>query len=102
LVVLSYRALGKNFRVFAAPRRNGKLITSGLYTRVRHPMYTGAILMMGGWVLFFGSLWSVPLWLAFSILYFVKSVKEERILNNRFPEYGEYRKRTWAFLPYIY
>jgi protein-S-isoprenylcysteine O-methyltransferase Ste14 len=65
-------------------------------------MYTGAILMMGGWVLFFGSLWSAPLWLAFSILYWVKSVKEERILNDRFPEYGEYRKRTWAFLPYIY
>ncbi len=102
LVVLSYRALGKNFRVYAAPRRNGKLITSGLYSKMRHPMYTGAILMMGGWVLFFGSLWSVPLWLAFSILYFVKSVKEERILNGRFPEYGEYRKRTWAFLPYIY
>jgi protein-S-isoprenylcysteine O-methyltransferase Ste14 len=102
LVVLSYRALGKNFRVFAAPRRNGKLITSGLYSKVRHPMYTGAILMMGGWVLFFGSLWSAPLWLAFSILYLVKSVKEERILNDRFSEYGEYRKITWAFLPYIY
>ena len=102
VATLSYRALGKNFRVYAAPRRNGRLITSGVYSKVRHPMYTGAILMMGGWVLFFGSLWGVPLWLAFSILYIVKSIKEERILADHFPEYGEYRKRTWKFLPYIY
>jgi len=102
VATLSYRALGKNFRVYAAPKRNGRLITSGVYSKVRHPMYTGAILMMGGWVLFFGSLWGVPLWLAFSILYIVKSIKEERILSDHFPEYGEYRKRTWKFLPYVY
>jgi len=99
---LSYRALGKNFRVYAVPKQNGTLITSGVYSKVRHPMYTGAILMMGGWVLMFGSLWSVPLWLAFSLLYVVKSVKEERILTDHFPEYGKYRKKTWKFLPFIY
>jgi protein-S-isoprenylcysteine O-methyltransferase Ste14/rhodanese-related sulfurtransferase len=102
VATLSYKALGKNFRVYAAPKRDGKLITSGVYSNVRHPMYTGAILMMGGWVLFFGSLWGAPLWLAFSILYIVKSIKEERILANHFPEYGEYRKKTWKFLPYLY
>jgi protein-S-isoprenylcysteine O-methyltransferase Ste14 len=102
VATLSYKALGKNFRVFAAPKKNGKLITSGVYSKVRHPMYTGAILMMGGWVLLFGSLWCAPLWLAFSILYLVKSVKEERILAGHYPEYEEYRKRTWKFLPYIY
>jgi protein-S-isoprenylcysteine O-methyltransferase Ste14/rhodanese-related sulfurtransferase len=102
VATLSYRALGKNFRVYAAPKRNGKLITSGVYSKVRHPMYTGAILMMGGWILFFGSLWGASLWLAFSILYIIKSIKEERILAAHFPEYGGYRKRTWKFLPYIY
>jgi len=102
LAVLSYRALGKNFRVFAAPRRNGTLITSGVFSKLRHPMYAGAILMIGGWMLFFGSFLSLPLWLAFSILYVVKSVKEERILVDRFPEYKEYQKKTYKFLPYIY
>ncbi len=102
VATLSYKALGKNFRVFAAPKKDGKLNTTGVYSKVRHPMYTGAILMMGGWVLLFGSLWSVPLWVAFSALYFIKSIKEERILANHFAEYEEYRKRTWKFLPYIY
>ncbi|MBM4333871.1 MAG: hypothetical protein FJ117_22095 [Deltaproteobacteria bacterium] len=102
LAVLSFRALGKNFRVYAAPRPNGRLVVSGVYSKMRHPMYTAAMAIFGGWILIFGSLLSVPLWLAFSILYLVKSVKEERILIDRFPEYAEYRKRTWGFLPYIY
>jgi protein-S-isoprenylcysteine O-methyltransferase Ste14/rhodanese-related sulfurtransferase len=102
LAVLSFRALGKNFRVYAAPRPNGTLVVSGIYSKMRHPMYTAAMAIFGGWILIFGSLWSVPLWLAFSILYLVKSAKEERILIDRFPEYAEYRKKTWSFLPYIY
>jgi len=102
LALFSYRALGRNFRVYAAPKRNGTLITSGVYSKVRHPMYTSAITIIGGWILFFGSLLSVPLWLAFSILYIVKSIKEERMLVDRFPEYEKYRKKTWGFLPYIY
>jgi len=99
---LSFRALGRNFRIFAAPRRSGTLITSGIYSKLRHPMYTGVILMFLGYILFFGSLISVPLWIAFSILYIVKSVKEERILMDRFPEYEDYARRTWKFIPYIY
>lgn len=102
LGALSFRGLGRNFRVFAAPRRSGTLITSGIYSRVRHPMYTGVILMFLGYLLFFGSLFSVPLWLAFSILYVIKSVKEEQILVERFPEYGDYARRSWKFIPYIY
>ncbi len=102
LGLLSYRALGRNFRVFAAPRRSGTLITTGVYRWVRHPMYTAVIAMFAGYILFFGSLLSVPLWAAFSILYLIKSVKEERILADRFPEYADYQKRTWKFIPYVY
>ena len=101
LGVLSFRALGRNFRFFAAPRRSGTLVTSGIYSRIRHPMYTGVITMFAGYVLFWGSLLSVPLWLAFSILYMIKSVKEERILMDRFPDYREYKNRTWRFFPLV-
>lgn len=100
--LMSYRALGRNFRVYAAPRRSGTLVTSGIYSRVRHPMYTGVILMFLGYLLFFGSIISVPLWVAFSVLYILKSVKEERILAERFPDYDDYCRRTWKFVPYVY
>ncbi len=102
IALMSYRALGRNFRVYAAPRRSGTLVTSGIYSQIRHPMYTGVILMFLGYLLFFGSMFSVPLWLTFTLLYLIKSVKEERILADRFPDYDQYCKQTWKFLPYVY
>lgn len=100
--LVSYKALGRNFRVYAAPRRSGTLITSGIYSWVRHPMYTGVIMMFAGYILWWWGLYSIPLWLTFSVLYLMKAVKEERILAHRFPEYEDYCKRTWKFLPFLY
>jgi protein-S-isoprenylcysteine O-methyltransferase Ste14/rhodanese-related sulfurtransferase len=102
LGLLSFRALGRNFRVYAAPRRSGTLVTRGVYSHVRHPMYSAVIIMFAGYLLYFGSLLSIPLWLAFSVLYIVKAVKEEQILIERFPEYEQYREKTWRFIPFIF
>jgi len=99
---LSFRALGRNFRVFAAPRRSGTLVTTGVYSKVRHPMYVAAILIFAGYCLFFSSLISAPLWLAFSVLYVVKSIREERILADHYPDYEDYMRRTWRFVPYVW
>jgi protein-S-isoprenylcysteine O-methyltransferase Ste14/rhodanese-related sulfurtransferase len=99
---LSFRALGRNFRVFAAPRRSGTLVTTGVYAKVRHPMYTSVIMAVGGYALLFGSWLSLPLWLGVTVCYVIKAVKEERLLENKFPEYAEYRKRTWRLVPYLY
>ena len=102
LGMLSFKALGRNFRVFGAPRRSGTLITSGIYTYIRHPMYIGTIMAVGGYVLAFGSLLAMPLWLGVTFFYVVKSIKEEPLLMDKYPEYEEYRKHTWKFIPYIY
>ncbi len=102
IVLASFVALGRNFRVFAAPRRSGILITRGIYTRVRHPMYTGVVVLFAGYILLWGSLWSVPLWTAFAALYVLKAIKEEAILAERFPQYREYSSRTWKFVPYLW
>jgi protein-S-isoprenylcysteine O-methyltransferase Ste14/rhodanese-related sulfurtransferase len=99
---LSFRALGRNFRVFAAPRRSGTLITSGVYSKVRHPMYTAVITSLGGYALYFGSLWAVPFWLGCTILYIIKAVKEERLLAEHYPEYEDYSRRSWRFVPFIF
>jgi protein-S-isoprenylcysteine O-methyltransferase Ste14/rhodanese-related sulfurtransferase len=99
---LSFRALGRNFRVFAAPRRSGTLITSGVYAKVRHPMYTAVITSLGGYALYFGSLWAFPFWLGCTILYIIKAVKEERLLAEHYPEYEEYRRSSWRFIPFIF
>ncbi len=99
---LAFRSLGRNFRVFAAPRRSGKLIQSGIYSKVRHPMYTSVIVGFAGYVLYWGSYWGIPFWFSLTALYIVKALKEEGVLIQRFPEYQEYKSRTWRFLPYIF
>ena len=75
------------------------LVTTGIYAKVRHPMYTSVIMAVGGYALFFGSWLSLPLWLGVTIFYVIKAVKEERLLENKFPEYAAYRKRTWRLVP---
>lgn len=102
LGILSLLALGRNFRVYAAPRRSGTLIQTGVYAHIRHPMYSGVALGLAGYVLCFGSHFFIPIWAAVAILYVLKGVKEEAILLEKFPEYEEYRKRAWRFIPYIH
>ncbi len=102
LTFFSFRALGRNFRIHAQPRVEGSLVTSGVYSKIRHPMYLAGFAIFGGWILLFGSLLSVPLWVGFSILYVLKVAQEEYLLAEQFPDYREYRRKTWRFLPYIY
>jgi protein-S-isoprenylcysteine O-methyltransferase Ste14/rhodanese-related sulfurtransferase len=102
LGILSFLALGRNFRVYAAPRRSGALIQTGVYKYVRHPMYSGVVLGLAGYVLCFGSYFFILTWAAVAVLYVLKGVKEEAILLEKFPEYDEYRKRTWRFIPCLH
>ncbi len=102
MVVLSYRGLGRNFRFYAAPRRSGALVTDGIYGYIRHPMYAGVIVGLGGYILLFGSLIFIPCWLGLLILYVFKAGCEERILAEKFPQYLQYRSKTWRFVPYIH
>ncbi len=99
---LAFKALGRNFRVFAAPRRSGTLVQSGVYSNVRHPMYSAVIVGFAGYVIYWGSYWSVPVWFALTILYIIKAFKEEGVLAKRYPHYQEYVSRTKRFLPYIF
>lgn len=102
LAWLAYKSLGRNFRVFAAPRRSGNLIRSGVYSKVRHPMYTAVIMGFAGYVLYWGAVWSAAIWLALTALYVVKAIKEEEVLAQRYPDYNDYKSATKRFIPYIF
>lgn len=77
------------------------LVTSGVYSVIRHPLYLGDILLVLGLELALNS-WLV-LGTIFPILYSVKqAIKEEQLLEREFPEYGEYRARTKRFIPFVF
>jgi protein-S-isoprenylcysteine O-methyltransferase Ste14 len=73
-----------------------KLVTTGIYSRLRHPIYAGQILVCAGWIISFNS------WLVFGISAVViaiaisRAIIEEKVLTKEFgKEYLAYKKRTW-------
>ncbi len=80
-----------------------KVISSGMYGLVRHPMYLGALFLLVGTPLALGSWWSlllVPLFLP--ILYF-RIANEEKVLARDLQGYTEYmRKVRYRLLPHIW
>jgi protein-S-isoprenylcysteine O-methyltransferase Ste14 len=72
------------------------LVTTGLYSRLRHPMYAGFVLWIGGWVVAYGAVVSACVGLAgvANILYWRHL--EEGALESLFGEdYRVYRRATW-------
>lgn len=83
-------------------RKGSKLITSGPYKIIRHPMYTSLLLI--GTVLVANS-FSFPRFLALVILAVVLLIKinyEEKLLIRHFKEYSSYQKRTYKLIPFLY
>lgn len=95
-------ALGRNRTPFPALRAEHHLVQSGVYSVVRHPLYTSLILLGLGW----GLIWSSPLTLALTIALAVvldgKARVEERLLRERYREYADYQARIARLIPFLY
>jgi protein-S-isoprenylcysteine O-methyltransferase Ste14 len=72
------------------------LVTGGLYSRLRHPMYTGFVLWIVGWVLFHGAAVSLVAGLVCiaNILYWGR-LEESKMVSQFGDAYRRYRMRTW-------
>lgn len=91
--------------VYAADYRivpKQKLTTTGIYSLVRNPIYSGGILGFVGAEFLAGSyLWISVLF--FFVPAYVQAKKEEKILEKKFGEkYREYKKHTTRFIPYLF
>lgn len=73
---------------------DGDLIKTGIYSVIRHPMYTGFILWLIGFPIFCGAVFSFFLSVLFiANVLFWRSL-EEKELEKRFPDYQDYKKTT--------
>jgi protein-S-isoprenylcysteine O-methyltransferase Ste14 len=85
---------------FAAPvvklqREHGhRVVSTGPYAWVRHPMYSGSLLFFVGAPLLLGSWWGVALSPLFAILFAVRAGIEERALIVGLPGYADYTTRV--------
>jgi len=73
----------------------GSLITSGIYSRIRHPMYLGFLLWLIGFPLFYGGTYSFILAVPFALNVLFWRYLEELELDKRFVNYKLYKKKTF-------
>lgn len=83
--------------------RHHEVVTTGPYAWVRHPMYTGVIVLMVGMPLVLGSWWTfVPVG-ALTLGVIIRMLFEEALLRRELPGYMEYADRTrYRLLPGIW
>jgi len=85
---------------FAAPvvkvqaERHHRVVSSGPYAFVRHPMYSGVMLFFFGVPLLLGSWWGVAIAPVFAVLFAIRARIEERALVEGLPDYADYAARV--------
>ena len=94
---------------FAAPvvklqaERAQRVISSGPYAHVRHPMYSGMILFFTGVPLLLGSWWGLVMVPVFAALFAIRIGIEERTLREGLPGYADYASRVrYRLLPGVW
>jgi len=100
LVVLGFAVMYRVFREnsYAAAtvqvEAEQRVISTGPYARVRHPMYSGALLLFFGTPLALGSWWGLILFPAGVAILIARLSDEERFLLRNLAGYDDYRRRV--------
>lgn len=82
---------------------NQKVIDTGLYSIIRHPMYTATLFLFLSMPLILGSFLSFLIFLLYPILIIIRIINEEKFLLKNLNGYAEYRKKVkYRLIPFIW
>jgi protein-S-isoprenylcysteine O-methyltransferase Ste14 len=98
-MLVAASSLGKGLTASPLPNAAAQLRTGGLYSRVRHPIYSGLLLLATGRVLASPSPVRLAALGGLTVLLARKARWEERHLVQRFPDYARYAEATPRFVP---
>jgi protein-S-isoprenylcysteine O-methyltransferase Ste14 len=101
IIVISILQLSKNLSPFPSPKENSELITTGLYKQIRHPIYSGILLLAFSFALYQNSGFKILISFFLLILFYFKTSYEEQQLSLKFPEYNNYKRTAGRFFPKI-
>lgn len=80
-----------------------RVITTGPYRLVRHPMYFGAVLMLLFTPMALGSWWALPGFVLVGVLIVLRLLNEESVLSKELPGYSEYCLQTrYRLIPLVW
>ena len=93
LVTLARWQLGDSFSI--TPQAT-KLVTHGLYARIRNPIYVFGLVMFAGFVMYLDRPWFLLILIPAAVMQVVRARREGKVLEEKFgDEYRAYRARTW-------
>jgi len=99
LIGTAFFALRGVIQIAPEPKAGGHLVSSGIYRWLRHPIYTAILAVVVGLFLRRPTLALAVAGIVVIVFLLAKTRYEEHLLANRYPEYTEYRRRTWGIIP---
>ncbi len=99
LSIYSLASLGRNFSIIPQAR---KLVKSGPYRLVRHPLYIGELIGLSGVVLVGLSIPRITMFFLIVGCQIYRALQEEKLLTDIFPEYRDYCLKTARFIPGVF
>lgn len=103
IAVTARKTLAGNWSSTLDVKEEHKLITTGIYQYMRHPIYTGVLLMLLGTLCAFLSFNEFIIFFCATLLFIFRMRQEEALMTKTFPkDYPAYKKRTKRLIPFIW
>jgi protein-S-isoprenylcysteine O-methyltransferase Ste14 len=99
LLFAGFRGLGKSLTANPVPVDSGALVTTGIYARLRHPIYTGLLVLTMGLVVSSGVWAQLIVWFGLLGLLVYKIRWEEILLSAKYKGYAAYKAKVPALFP---
>lgn len=100
LAVSAWRTMGlRKIRIHPSSTDKTKLLVTGPYRIVRHPMYSGLLWFSAALLLAGFEWWRFASWIALVLVLIIKAKHEEISISNRFTQYSAYQQQVGQFLP---
>lgn len=100
LVIISLVSLGAALTPTPVPQESAALRTKGIYSVVRHPVYSGILVAALGFTLAVGSIWQVLLWVVLAVFFYAKAFWEDRLLAEKHGvAWFDYADHVSSFIP---
>lgn len=97
--LLAVLQLNKNLSPFPTPKEKAVLLENGLYKFVRHPIYSGLLLLFYGYGIYVDSIYKLLISSLLLVLFYFKTNYEERLLEIKFQDYSLYKLKVGRFFP---